>query len=680
LPQTSRDYQAKYDAKQRAKLQEIGPLPDPADPAARSAAAESLQAFCERYRPEAFPLEWSPDHLLAINRMQTTIRSGGLYALAMPRGSGKTTIATTAALWALLYGYRRWVCLVGGTEKKSQKALAAIKMELRFNRRLLADFPEACYPIVQLEGQARRAISQMVDGENTNIGWHVDALTLPTIAGSLSSGGKISVCGITGDIRGQFDVLSSGEVIRPDYVIPDDPQTRESAKSAQQTEDRLATLMGDVLGLAGPSVKISGVMPCTVIYRGDLADQVLNRDEHPEWHGQKTQMLSSMPTRMDLWEQYHETRSNELRNEGDGSLATEFYRQNQDEMDNGCEASWTARFNSDEISAIQNAMNLFFRDPVAFWAEYQNEPTETQDDTTLTAEQIMERQHNQYRTISPSAASIITAFVDVQQNMLFYCVVAWTDKFRGFVIDYGTFPDQRARSFFKSTARKTLARAWPKLSLEAAIRKALEELTGKLCETRWTRDDGADLSISRLMIDAQWGRMRDVVYTFCRESQHRAIVLPSHGKFIGASTEPLNFRATANRKSGRLIGEHWRIEKAKDSPSRYIIYDTNHWKSFVHERLATDPAESSSITLYRDEPRNHKLFASHLKAEYPVRVEGRGRVVDEWKAKPDRSDNDWLDCLVGNAVAASERGCRLQEVRQQMQARPQRNRQRVSYL
>jgi hypothetical protein len=674
-----REYQARYDAKQRTKLNEIGPLPVVADTARRESCRQSLRSFCEQYRPQAFPLAWSPDHLLAIDRMQSTITNGGLYALAMPRGSGKTTIATTAAIWALLYGYRRWVALIGATEKKAQKALAAIKMELRFNRSLLADFPEACYPIVMLEGQSKRAIGQTLDGENTNINWLADSLTLPTVSDSVSTGGKISVCGITGDIRGQFDVLATGEVVRPDYVIPDDPQTRESAKSAQQTEDRLATLMGDVLGLSGPGVKISGVMPCTVIYRGDLADQVLDREQHPEWHGQKTQMLVGMPTNMALWEQYWEVRSAELRNDGDGHQATEFYRSHQADMDLGCVASWPARHNSDEISAIQNAMNLFFRDAPAFWAEYQNEPTETQDDTTLTVDQITERQHAQQKTVIPASDSIVTSFVDVQQNMLFYAVCSWTPGFTGHVIDYGTFPEQRSHSFRKTTARRTLARLWPKLSLEAAIRKALDELTTTLCERRWTRDDGADLSINRLFIDAQWGRMRDVVYTFCRESNQRGVVMPSHGKFVGASTDPLNARSTANRKSGRLIGQHWRVEKAKDAPNRYCLYDTNHWKSFVHERLATDPAESASLTLYRADPREHKLFASHLKAEYPVRVEGKGRVVDEWKVKPDRMDNDWFDCLVGATVAASEQGCVMVESKRQ-QTPQKRARQKVTYL
>ena len=39
----------------------------------------------------------------------------------------------------------------------------------------------------------------------------------------------------------------------------------------------------------------------------------------------------------------------------------------------------------------------------------------------------------------------------------------------------------------------------------------------------------------------------------------------------------------------------------------------------------------------------------------------RDRTVDEWKLRPTRPDNHWLDCLVGCAVAASIQGAALFE-------------------
>ena len=54
-----------------------------------------------------------------------------------------------------------------------------------------------------------------------------------------------------------------------------------------------------------------------------------------------------------------------------------------------------------------------------------------------------------------------------------------------------------------------------------------------------------------------------------------------------------------------------------------------------------------------------RLLAEHLTSEYRVQTEGRGRTVDEWKLRLAGSDNHWLDCLVGAAVAASMQGAVL---------------------
>jgi hypothetical protein len=71
----------------------------------------------------------------------------------------------------------------------------------------------------------------------------------------------------------------------------------------------------------------------------------------------------------------------------------------------------------------------------------------------------------------------------------------------------------------------------------------------------------------------------------------------------------------------------------------------------------------------------HRLLAEHLTAEYRVKTEGRGRSVDEWKSRPERGDNHWLDCLVGCAVAGSMQGASLREF---FEVSP-RNKSRISF-
>jgi hypothetical protein len=641
-----------------AAASDIGDIPKPADPVRRAEAESSLRAFCEIYRPSAFHMGWSEDHLRVIERIETTARSGGLFALAMPRGSGKTTISITSATWALLTGLRRWLCLIGATEPKAQKLLDGIKSELRFNPLLLADFPEVCLPIVKLEGKTARTNGQTYQGQPTSIKWLADNLRLPTIEGSRASGSIVSVCGITGDVRGQQETLPSGDVIRPDYVLLDDPQTRESAKSATQTDDRLAIVNGDVLGLSGPKVKIAGVMACTVISRGDLADQSLDRAKSPEWHGERTQILYGMPTNMDLWNRYQEIREACFRNGSDTSEATAFYRDNQAAMDEGSRPAWPDRFNEDEISAVQNCMNLYFRDEAAFWAEYQNQPLEIKaDDRILSEDEITKRTGSTGRGILPSNSTKLVAFVDVQQELLFYAVAAFRDDFTAAVVEYGAYPGQRTTNFRMQNVRNNFSKLWPGESLEAKLAKALKAIEDQIIHRRWKTEDGLELPVSRMMIDANWGLSRNIVYQFCQGSGSRSILFPSHGRGVGASSDPLNAHHT--RKMGRAVGSHWRIDRAKDSPIRHVLFDANYWKSFLHSRLATEPGTPGSLTLYQASPLEHETIAKHLRAEYAVRTEGKGRTVDEWKIKPDRPDNHWLDCLVGCCVAASMEGCKL---------------------
>jgi hypothetical protein len=90
---------------------------------------------------------------------------------------------------------------------------------------------------------------------------------------------------------------------------------------------------------------------------------------------------------------------------------------------------------------------------------------------------------------------------------------------------------------------------------------------------------------------------------------------------------------------------------------RYVLYDTNYWKSFVHARLAVPMGDVGCLSLF--DGADHGLLAEHLTAEHPQRTVGRGREVEEWKVRRPGADNHWLDCLVGCAVGASMQGAIL---------------------
>ena len=636
------------------KGREIGEIPAVVDPDRRERARENFRLFCEYYFPHLFILAWSEDHLKVIAKIEEAVLRGGLFAMAMPRGSGKSTLAECACLWGMLYGHQSFTALIGAGEEASIESLESLKIELECNDFLFEDFPEVCYPIHCLEGISNRCRGQLHNGRRTRIGWTEKEIVLPTVEGSKASGGVIRVAGITGRIRG-MKFKSETRAIRPTLVIVDDPQTDESARSGSQCETRERVLSGAILGLAGPGKKIAGIMPCTVIHPQDMADNILNRDKHPEWNGERTKLLYQFPANMKLWNKYGEIRGDSLRAGNGGKEATAFYAENRAEMDAGAVVAWKDRFEPDELSAVQNAMNIFLRDEESFFSEYQNEPIDhsAAAEDILTAEQIAGKLSHSRRFLVPVSATRLTAFIDVQGQVLFYVVVAWEDNFTGYVIDYGTYPDQQQQYYTLRGARNTLERVFKGHGFEARIYAGLATLTEMILGNEWKRQDQSTSKIEKCVIDANWGESTDTVYKFCRESVHSSILTPSHGRFVGSNGRPM---AEWDHKPGDRVGLNWKVPLPKSRAIRHLIYDTNFWKSFVFARLAAVPGSPGCLSLYGDNPAVHRMFADHLTSEYRTVKVTRGREIDEWKEKPGRPDNHFFDCIVGATVAASVLG------------------------
>jgi hypothetical protein len=655
-------------ARQRAQSlagREIGELPAVERPEIKEAARRDFRRFCEEYLKPTFSLPWSRDHLRVIAKIEQAVLEGGLFAMAMPRGSGKTSLCESACLWSLVYGHREFVALIGGDEDHAAKMLESIKSELEDNDLLLGDFPEVAYPIRGLAGINQRATGQLHHGKRTRIGWTANEIILPTIEGSPASGAIVRVSGITGRIRGMKHKRADGTAIRPALVLIDDPQKDEVARSPAQVVAREQVLAGAVLGLSGPGRKIAGLMTLTVIRPDDLADRILDRDKHPQWQGERTKMVYSFPTNNDLWNQYGEAWRDSV-NAGKGIAgATEFYRANREAMDAGADVAWPERYNPDELSAIQHAYDLILeRGERAFWAEYQNVPLseDPSGDENLTADDILAKLNGFGRRDVPIGCNACTMFIDVQETMLYWLVVAWEPDFTGYIIDYGTEPDQKAEYFRLREARYTLV-SEAGAGVEGRIHAGLTRLTESMLSREWRRDDGAMLRIDRCLIDAS-GRMADLIYQFCRTSTYAATVTPSHGRYVGARNVAFLHYA---RKKGDKIGLNWRVPAipGRAREVRHVTYDTNFWKSFVRSRIRVPIGDPSCLSLWGRSKESHRMVADHFASEYSVRTartEGQLRPVDEWKLRGAGHDNHFWDCVVGAAVAASMSGIALTEL------------------
>jgi len=662
--------------------QDIYPIPEIADLDRRNACGDSFKLFCQTYFPRAFWRPWSDDHLRVVAKIEKAVREGGLFAFAMPRASGKTSLARCAALWAVLYGYRPFVCMIAGSQGNARELLRPIRIMVLEEPLLLEDFPEAVHPFRCLENSSKRQGQQHIQGQLTHVHWGLDKLVFPTIEGehlpmelrqdgyetSPSSGSIITTTSLDSHLRGQQHTRADGSIIRPSLVLLDDPQTRESARSADQTKKRLDLLHGDVMGMAGPGESISALLTCTVMYEDDLADTLLDREKSPEWDSERTKLVYAWPTSQKLWEQYADIRKAKGRN-----AATEFYAARQAEMDAGTAIAWPARFDAKvgEISAIQHAMNLRLRmGPEGFAAECQNEPVLQQTaDGALTVEQVIEKVNGHKRREVPPTATRLTMFVDLHDKLLFYAVCAWQEDFTGFIVEYGTFPDQRRSVFTLADASRTLGRAFQGMGTDGAIHAGLKKLMCEQLSREWKRGAGL-LKIDRLLVDS--GYKPGIVAAVQREVGSAAVML-SKGVGVRASRKPF---AAYTQRPGEVLGNHWYIPNVRRTAQfPHVLVDTNYWKSFVHTGLLTAPSDRGCISLYGTAKTNHVLFAEHIaRSERWVEVTGPYGTVREWSVLPTKPDNHWLDCLVGCAVAASMLGVRVPG----QDAKPVRKRRRYS--
>ena len=388
-------YYAQRERQEFEKSRDIGEIPPVQNEERRKRCSSSLKQFIEEYfrNDEKFNLPWASFHLEAIRKMEASIINGGLFALALPRGSGKSSLSERAIIWAILYGYRHYIVAIGDGRSAAQEILETVQTEIESNEKLIADFPEVCYPIAQLQGIVQRATGQRYHGKPTDISWGSSGtIVFPTIDGSPSSGAILVTAGINSRLRGMKRTTSDGRELRPDFVFLDDVQNDRSASSQSQIDKRLKVIRGTVLGLAGAGRKMAGVMACTVIRRGDVADICLDRQQSPEWNGTRYGLLESMPVNEELWKQYHEIWSESQRTGHGISEATEFYRLHQREMDEGAMPTWPERFEHDELSAVQYAMDKLYNNRDTFWSEYQNQPLDEISENEIRTPRIHARE------------------------------------------------------------------------------------------------------------------------------------------------------------------------------------------------------------------------------------------------------------------------------------------------
>ena len=648
-------------------VQNIG-LPPPRKNKVRyKRACESFQFFCETYlrdkkdQDSLFGLHWSEDHLAVIEKIEQAVSGSLRFALAMPRGSGKSSLFKAGIVWSILTGKRKFGVLVASTGQKAIEIIKHIKKILRFNRKLIADFAPELHGIVKLGGEARRCSGQHIDGVPTGIEWLANRIVFPFCPGSNASNAVLSVTGMEGAVEGASHVSIDEKSYRPDIVLVDDPQTRKSARSVVQTATRLEILNASIAGMGGPKKGISILLAGTKMRQNDLMDQILDTKKYPDWGGKLYPAVRTWPKNMILWDRYRNVCLEYGYKKG-----LDFYKSNRKEMDEGCKVYWPDRYHPEEfeVSGIQHVLNLFYKDRSVFWSEYQNDPRSE----GAFFFQVPERNHVESLCtstpagIAQNSTMSIVAHIDIHNNILYYTVAAISRDFTIRKIEHGTYPKQDRFVFTESDCTNPLTGR----DKDARIYNGIVELLNYL-QRQWKTEEGRIRKINLVTIDEKWNQK--IVHDVVKDYPLRGFVMPYYGVGITPSKMPIaeyrREKDVNNREAfvGTMCYENVKLT-FKDGPSR-IGSDVNIIKTFLHNRLKVACGYSGSVSFNSGDGtysslEHNRFFIDHLFSEKPLlkedKISGREKIM--WE-NVENNQNHWLDCLCANIAAGELLGAKI---------------------
>ena len=651
-------YDRNYQREKTKNNQEIGPPPKRRNKKDWERACDDFKFFCKTYKPDTFDLDWSPDHLEVIELCKKAMEEALMYALAMPRGSGKSALFQALVEWAILTGRKRFTVLVAATGKKADELMSKIKRTLNTNVKLQEDFAPELYGIVALENESRRCGGQRCLGNQTGVQWLADRIVMPTVPESRCSGSIIVTSGIESAVVGFNHVQLDGKTIRPDICFIDDPQTLASARSFVQSKKRIDVLHQSIRGLAGPKKGISMVMACTKMFENDLACQILDHKKCSQWKSHTFKMMHSFPDDMKLWEEYKDIRT------GPGKAkqnALDFYKKHRDKMDAGASMYWPERYRDDEseISGIQCMMNLYYENQHVFWSEYQNEPQSIGTNIFKMAP----RQHVESLCVEdiegmiPNSTIHVVAHIDIHKNIHYGTASAFAADLTMRKCWHGTFPNQGRLHFEQRNPPNPI----PSNNIDAPI---IDELTTAIrffFKCKWLKPNGRKLPTSCITIDARWEP--GYVIKAMINSGYASWCYPYMGMYIAPDRTPIKeYRVDP----GNTKGDYWLIDRNSEYKVPIIKVDVNAMKERLHTMLLLEEGKVGSVSFCGGPPRTttsvhwNSLLIDHLLSKEPVYAEGKStpRTKLCFVDKDGRPDDHYFDCLVANLTMADVYGCR----------------------
>lgn len=582
-------------------------------------------------------------------------RTGGEKAIAAPRGRGKSQIAKGAVCYLIFAGLIRFPVIVSQTTAHSQEFYEDFRRKVQFNEKLYEDFPEICHPVRCLEGAPQRASRQHIDGELTRIEWKVDRLRLANVPekyrGPINYGGvRMEYRGLDAAIRG---INRDGD--RPDYVPIDEPETRESAKSEAQIQDRVNALDKDVAGLAGEDHELGQIMLTTLQNNFCLSAQYTDPERKPSWMGERFGWVERWPIEWNkngqegegLWNEYMVKRREDQRN-GDryGRNATQFFLDNQQQMELGGELlsdNFKVKVLADGWQTVHSPWQEVFnficdKSFEAFCTEYQNDPPEEEqiEGTQLTAAKVLSRIAKTGQREAPVGTGYDVIGIDLGKYASHWAHTSWSETgCIGTVTDYGIVETAGLDSGSDATA------------IEHALVAALEV---------WAEDVRDTFSPQLVLVDS--GNWRDAAYAFCRRMGRP--FFPAKGWEQGRRF------AMPRERTTQKIPYHECYAAYQPEHDVWLYHmQGEYWKEWLQARFLQQTYRDlervpGSLALFDPcgDNRRHLSFSQHMVAEEAQLIPKDGKQMQRrWFVR--NRNNHYLDAMAMACCAAGVLGVRL---------------------
>jgi predicted phage terminase large subunit-like protein len=321
------------------QMDAAGLLDRPFDADLRKSLAEiDFQFFCRFYLAHHFYRPLAEMHVEVMRDLETLVDSDDVtsLAVAMPRGAGKTTIASNAfVLWCILFRKRQYILIIQDSSDQAVVQLSTIKDEITDNPRIAEDFG-----ILAGDVWAKERIV-------TRNRVMVEAL------------------GATSRVRGR----KYGNV-RPDLIIMDDMEDLEAVSSETQREKTRNYVDRSIIPAGDPHrTRYLGV--------GNYLHYdcwLMHITHSPMW---KARIYRAIPKkdgrfcfaeRQDLWDTWREMFL-ERTNPDAGREARAFYEAHEEEMLRGTEVAYPDLYDYYFLMAKWADVGS-----AAFFSEYLNEP------------------------------------------------------------------------------------------------------------------------------------------------------------------------------------------------------------------------------------------------------------------------------------------------------------------